>query len=233
MGCVYLARNRVNEKRYVGKTIYSLAIRSSNHAAIAKQGKSRMYIAKAIAKYGPEQFEWTVLLESENNEELCKVERVMIAMLKTKVPKGYNLTDGGEGSVGFHHSEAALAKLRKPKSAETRAKLSAAAIGRKRGPFSAKTRAKMRAVAKRRKFSAETRAKISAAAKVRKFSAETRAKMGATRKGRKHSDETKAKIAAAHKGLPCSAEAKAKISATKRAKKRKARQNDLLLAGFN
>jgi group I intron endonuclease len=217
MGCVYLARNRTNGKRYVGKTVKSLSTRMGGHVSRAKTDRGGMAFTRAIAKYGPEQFEWTVLLECGDNEELLRVERAMISMLRTKVPRGYNVADGGRGTCGVHclpetrkkigaankgrkaSAETLAAMKGRKASAEAREKMSAAHRGKKKPPHSAETRAKMSAAAKGRKASAETLA----AQKGRKHSAETRAKMSAARKGKKkqpHSAETRAKISAALKG---------------------------------
>jgi hypothetical protein len=142
-----------------------------------------------MLRYGPQNFEWSVLFESDWEEELNVAEVHFIAALGTKAPNGgYNLTDGGEGRKGFHHSAefnvATSARFKgKPKSAEQRAKMSAAMKGRK--------------------FSAEHRAKLAAAKKGRKLSATTRAKMSgrvAWNKGKKTPPEVKAKISASKQG---------------------------------
>ena len=109
------------------------------------------------------------------------------------------------GSVVFTddvRAKMSAAKRGKPKSAETKAKLSAAQKGIKRGSPSAETKAKLSAAHKGKTLSAETKAKMSAAQKGKPKSAEARAKMSAAKKGKKYgprSAETKAKISAAAK----------------------------------
>lgn len=83
---------------------------------------------------------------------------------------------GNKWGLGRIKTEEELAILRRPRSAETRAKMSASKKGVKRP--------------------AETIAKMSAARKGMTPSAEARAKMSASRKGRRHSEETLAKMRA-------------------------------------
>ena len=57
-----------------------------------------------------------------------------------------NLTDGGDGASGFHHSTTTRRKIgeasrKRPRSAETRARQSSTQKGRPRGPWSAARRA--------------------------------------------------------------------------------------------
>jgi group I intron endonuclease len=191
VGCTYLARNRVNGKGYVGKTTKSLKARRLAHENSAKNiATCRIcpYFHAALLKYGIQNFEWSVLFESDWEEELNVAEVHFIAALGTKAPFGYNLTDGGEGRSGFHHSE------------EFNAQTSARFRGKSK---SAEQRAKMSAAMKGRKFSAEHRAKLAAAKRGRRLSSETREKMSGRvpwNKGKATPQEVKAKISASKKG---------------------------------
>jgi len=197
MGYVYLARNRINDKRYVGKTVGNLAKRISKHQSLSKHKCGSSIFLKALAKYGPESFEWTVLFEDDDAETLLEVEKVMIAMLRTKSPRGYNLTNGGEGHAGFSLP------------IESREKIRLALTGRKRGPLSSSQRAKMSLALKGRRHSAETCAKISASSMGKKMplcKPETRQKLSSAmigkryRKGQTVSPETRAKLSAVKMG---------------------------------
>jgi group I intron endonuclease len=108
---VYLARNKVNGKGYVGKTTRSLEERRKEHIAAAKMGVGQLF-GRALRKHGFDAFEWQVLYEFDGsvNEEtshdyLDDREREMIRLFETHGPKGYNLTDGGEGVRGLKHSD--------------------------------------------------------------------------------------------------------------------------------
>ena len=94
-------------------------------------------------------------------------------MLKSKKPYGYNLTDGGEGTVGYHLTPEACAKIS--------AKNSVALLGNKNTlgyHHTSKSRAKISVACKGKPKSLEWCAKISAMFKGRKKSLEHRAKIG-------------------------------------------------------
>jgi len=117
-GCVYLARNKINGKLYVGKTICKLRKRQREHRHDALRGRVTG-LGRAIAKHGFDNFEWSILAESNDPAELVRLEVEFIAALQTRAPNGYNLTDGGEGAVGYTPS------------VETRIKMSVARKGTK------------------------------------------------------------------------------------------------------
>ncbi len=99
MSCVYLARNIVNSKGYVGFA-FDLERRKQGHARSAEDG-SLLVFHCAIRKYGWDAFEWSILFEDDDNDRewLGWWEKKFIRELKTKVPNGYNMTDGGDGGA--------------------------------------------------------------------------------------------------------------------------------------
>lgn len=114
---IYEVQNRLNGKRYIGKTEKRVEERLSEHAAEARRGASRR-LCQAIRKHGSEAFVVT-LLETCSDEDASNRERWWIATLKTRdYQYGYNMTDGGEGKPGAEIT------------AETRQKLSAKAVAR-------------------------------------------------------------------------------------------------------
>ncbi len=98
-GVVYLLTNLVNRKIYVGKTHASLKKRWQGHCHDAKSGRN-MVICRAIRKYGSDNFSMRIIGRATTPNELNLMETSWIAKLKTRVPNGYNSTDGGEGTVG-------------------------------------------------------------------------------------------------------------------------------------
>ena len=110
MGVVYQARNKFDGKCYVGKTTESLEKRKSRHKYNMKR-KSKCYFHRALHKYGFDAFEWKVLMMEDNETDLNESEIACIKILKTKVPNGYNLTNGGDGTSGYHHSKTTLKKM--------------------------------------------------------------------------------------------------------------------------
>ena len=150
---VYCIENLVTRKRYIGVTTTSILVRWNAHVYRAMRGtKSRTALSCAIRKYGPGSFriEEVASLEDRTLTELFELEKTLISELGTKVPHGYNMTDGGDGTIGYSYTLEQREALRGRKhSDETRAKMSAA---RKGGPAPWKgkklpdtTREKMRA----------------------------------------------------------------------------------------
>ena len=147
---VYLLKNLVTGKGYVGQTIQPLHKRLADHiwTATTVNKEYKCAIHNAIAKYGIENFKIEVLQECSTQDELNSAEVHWIAVHSTLVPKGYNLREGG-GSRG-------------KASSETRLKMSAAAKGQ---IVSQETRLKIAAARKGRKSTEETKLKMSLALK--------------------------------------------------------------------
>jgi group I intron endonuclease len=166
-------------KQYVGIASGGWRARWRSHVFEARHG-SPLPLHAAIRKYGPESFRHEVLECCESRAEAEAVERHWIAERGTKLPRGYNATDGGEGVAGL-----TLSRPRKPPppvTDEARQRMRAAQLGVRRGPHSP-----------------EHRAKISAALTGRSQSASARDKLRAVNLGRTHSAETRAKMAEAQR----------------------------------
>jgi group I intron endonuclease len=103
MTTIYKYTNRVNGMVYVGKTDYPLKRRHSGHVSKSLKGLNTFF-GKALRKYGIDSFELETLAEVEELGGF--VEMLFIGILRANQPLyGYNLTEGGEGSLGFHHSQ--------------------------------------------------------------------------------------------------------------------------------
>ena len=129
--CVYLHTNKNNGKKYVGITCQKPENRFLNGKGYQKQ-----YFGKAIRKYGWESFETKILFEGLSESEAKEKEIELIAELETNNPLvGYNITIGGDGTVGYHHTQEAkdkmrIAKIGKPMSKEQKLKISEANKGK-------------------------------------------------------------------------------------------------------
>lgn len=135
-------------KRYIGKTCQTLKQRQGSVELISY--KTCPVVWKAIQKYGTENIKQDILFENYmSTEHAARLEMLCIALFKTNCNRyrnpeyGYNVTDGGEGSVGFHHSEETkrrLSELHKGKKAsdKTKQKLSKARNKRIDQPFAGK-----------------------------------------------------------------------------------------------
>lgn len=116
---VYLYRNIVNGKLYVGQThdIYKRCSESGY--------KGSTYFYHAIQKYGFEKFEQIVLKENLSSEEADYWEKFYIKFFNTTNHQfGYNITDGGNkcvlcgeqnGFYGKHHSTDAIRRMKQKK----------------------------------------------------------------------------------------------------------------------
>ncbi len=180
MKCIYLRTNLINGKQYVGQAVdFDRREKEWRGSKCYSKG----VIDRARTKYGFDNFKVEILRECETQDELSKWEMYYIKELNTKIPNGYNLTDGGEGLNGYQHTE------------ETRKKLSESLKGR---------------VSPRKgiKLSDEAKVKLSESHKGQKAwnkgipqTEEHKRKQSIAMKGRTFSEETKKKMSEARKGL--------------------------------
>jgi group I intron endonuclease len=178
---VYLITNNVNGKKYVGQHIGEDLQRYFKNtiyfAEAGYQGKRLLY--RAIRKHGSENFSIKPLVIVGTKWEMDLYESGMIKAWDTQNPeKGYNLTAGGDGTVGFCPDE------------ETRAKMSKAREGKK---MSEENRLKFIERIKGNKFGLG-----------RKMTADNFGKLMAVHIGAKRTDEARQRMSDAHKGIPWS-----------------------------
>ena len=198
MGYIYKITNTINDKSYIGISIHPPEkSRVRDHLS----GHGNRIISNAVKKYGRDAFTYEILEDNIFLELLPDLEISYIKHYQTVAPFGYNLTHGGEGTLGYRPS------------AEHRRKLSETRKGEKNGFFG-------------KKHSAETLLKIGEASKGRKHSAETCRRISEAQKGRKRkkcSPKSRRKMSEAQKGKnnpnygkKRSAETLRKISETKK-----------------
>ena len=130
---LYLVSNKTNGKLYVGWTGRGIETRLDEHCSKAKNG-SKLYFHKALCKYGRKGFDWNVMKTFSTIEEVKQAEIDWIATLKEMGYELYNLTDGGEGTIGRICSDEARqnysnAAKRRILSEETKQKLREYRIG--------------------------------------------------------------------------------------------------------
>lgn len=94
-GSIYVIRNDVNQKLYVGQTTMPVKERFKRHLSCNPKTHNQA-ILWAIRKHGKEHF-WVETLETgvETEEELNRLEEEYIAKMNTMKPNGYNLCPGG------------------------------------------------------------------------------------------------------------------------------------------
>lgn len=226
-GCVYEIRNTVNDKRYIGVTVFTPRRRWRQHVCTAFNAAEPGVFQRAIRKYGEDAFEISVRAMLPTYGEALLAERIAIALERP----AYNMAAGGRGAVGMKASAKTRARMRAAKlgkicSDEARANMSAAQrirtdladrarkvhTGRKRSPetcarISAAKAGKPRTAAQdaaslaHRKYrhSAETCAKISGILKQSPASAAHMKRLHTEAVGKKKSTETRAKMSASAK----------------------------------
>lgn len=179
MGYVYgLRLVGSNECRYVGKTV-NLKSRIAEHLRQARLG-ANLPVYRWIRKHKDNNLEFFVIEES-SDETLPEREVFWISEMRASGNRLLNITNGGEGTLGYRHTE------------ETRRAYSMARKGMNSGPSNPNYG----------KFGSEH------PAFGRKTSDETREKLSMAKSGernpnygKKFSEETKAKMSAAQKGVP-------------------------------
>lgn len=101
----------VTGKKYVGWTNKSVKERWAVHCLSAARG-SKGHLHCAIRKYGSDNFRVRTLETMRSWKLVPDKERQAIARFKTFGPRGYNLTRGGDGTVGFVPPSEQRAKVR-------------------------------------------------------------------------------------------------------------------------
>jgi group I intron endonuclease len=186
---VYKIENKINGKIYIGQTINLLKNRIIEHI---KENKNP--IQKALNKYGSESFNITIIDHGNSREDLKEKEIHWISFYNSKVPNGYNITNGGEGFSGSHTKESKeknrQAHLGKKVSEETLQKMR-----KPHGPMSEETKQKHRGSNNPSK-KPEVRKKISQSLKGKTFSKTHILNLSKSHTGFKHTEESLQKMRA-------------------------------------
>lgn len=96
MNVIYKITNKINGKIYIGQR---MKIKDSYYGS----GK---LIKRAIKKYGKNNFTKEILEKCSTKEELNKKEVYWIKKLDSKIPNGYNISDGGKTNFGWFPTQA-------------------------------------------------------------------------------------------------------------------------------
>lgn len=91
-GIIYKAYNKINNKCYIGQTIQLLSERKGGHYSHDPE----LYFHRALRKYPPEDWEWTIIDEGFEGDDLNQKEIYWINYYDSRNPdKGYNIALGG------------------------------------------------------------------------------------------------------------------------------------------
>ena len=98
-GKIYMIRNKVNGKRYIGQTVNSLEERFKQHKQGTRQPKKNMTkLQRAMDKYGKPMFTITLIEDHiETIELLAERKKFFIEKFNTK--EEYNSTNGVENKL--------------------------------------------------------------------------------------------------------------------------------------
>ena len=104
MGFIYLITNKINNKKYVGKTTTTIEKRWLEHIADSKKEKCEIRpLYRALRKYGIDNF-FIKEIEKCDIKNLSKRERYWIQYYNT-YENGYNATLGGDGKILLDYNE--------------------------------------------------------------------------------------------------------------------------------
>lgn len=100
-GNIYKITNLINNKIYIGQTIYSIEERWKAHCTCVKYNNHHSLFHNAIRKYGEENFKIELIDTADTFEELNEKEIKYIKEYNSLTPNGYNMTEGGQGVKGL------------------------------------------------------------------------------------------------------------------------------------
>lgn len=181
---IYRAVNLINGKSYIGLTIRALADRRQQHFARARNHPCpTIALHNAIRKYGTEMLRFSILKSCASYTEAKDEEQRLIALWHPE----YNMTKGGDGTLGLLWTAERRAKHQPPKFW----------LGKKRPDIAEKIRKRNTG----NHPSEETRRRLSLAKTGVKQRPETIERRRISNAGFTHSEETK-RLLSALKGRP-------------------------------
>ena len=224
---IYMIRNKVNGKMYIGQAIDIEGVRWKTHRRELKGDyHENKHLQNAWNKYGQDNFEFSILLECEESQLNTYEEYYIFELMTYDSRIGYNKNYGGSSGKPTEETKKKLSEAGKGRqhTEETKKKMSEAKKGKS---FSEEHRKKLSEnnIWNDKKRCEEARKKISEANKGRTLSDETKKKISESQKGEnnpnygKHrTEETRIKISKSHKGKTLSEETKQKISESQKGK---------------
>ena len=113
---IYRLTNTINGKVYIGVTNnFKKRMREHSYAT------NNYLISRAIRKYGWSNFTQEIILQSKDKDYAYRIAEAQFILEhnSTDADKGYNLTDGGQGTTGYIVAEETRAKQRAKKTGRT------------------------------------------------------------------------------------------------------------------
>lgn len=179
---IYKAQNKITNKVYIGKTLFTLEQRKNQHITHSLRKPTGKF-HKALKSYGADNFEWSVVDTAKNAVELNTKEINYIKEYNS-IKNGYNMIEGGTGG----YNEYAVKANREKRKGKTWNDI-----------YSSDGLEKMKVSVN--KFKIAGIEYIKSLPKKKRIENAKLANKARTESGYKHSDETKKKIAISQFGI--------------------------------
>ena len=98
IGCIYIIKNTINDKVYVGQTAIGAENRWKQHTKPSNIKKNNYALYRAMTKYGVDNFYYEILEDGIPLNELDEKEIYYIQKYNS-YKEGYNSTKGGDGRI--------------------------------------------------------------------------------------------------------------------------------------
>lgn len=126
IGTIYVFYNKVNNKIYVGKTTEKFTSRFNEHRYNAFTKNTINYFYNALRKHGWDNFERYIIFQTDELNDKLFVDKIIleketyfIEYFNSSNPEfGYNMTEGGDGICGYHHTEETKLKMSEDRKGE-------------------------------------------------------------------------------------------------------------------
>lgn len=106
-GTIYIMKNFVENKYYIGQTIQTAQERFKQHIRESKNEGRKEYnyaISKAIREFGEEAFDYAILSDTVPIEDLDLIEEHYIDLYRTADPEfGYNISTGANDTSNYRN----------------------------------------------------------------------------------------------------------------------------------
>jgi group I intron endonuclease len=123
---IYQIINIINEKKYIGSS-NNLNKRWRDHRNSLRMNEHHNILLQRIYnKYGDKTLKFSILEEINDPQELLKKEQFYIDLINPE----YNVCKTAGSPLGYKHTEETKEKMRKPKSEETKKKMSKSQKGK-------------------------------------------------------------------------------------------------------
>ena len=225
---IYLIKNMINGKLYIGSTNDLVTRKSSHFCLLARNKHKNPHFQSAFNKYGINNFKYYIIAYCSVDELLEKEDFYMTYFQSGNRKYGYNIEPPLRTTMAEDTKrKISVAKKGKPghiQTEETRKKIAAGMMGQKHAlglKHSEESKKKMSESLRNSgrvycPLSEEQKIKISISRKGIKHSEETKRKMSEAGKGRIFSEEHKRKLSEWQKGKTLSEEHKRKLSESQR-----------------